>query len=93
MSIIDEFAHGLLGVVALFAGIIVGGLDLTENGLRFLLSDVGLGADVQTVTLIFIELMFLLGVLRLLRGRFRLILVMLMLLLMAHTLGRIARVP
>jgi hypothetical protein len=93
MSILDQFAHGLLGVIGLFAGLVLAGLTMIDGALRYLLSDVGLGSEVQTCAVIFIQVTILLGVLRLLRGRIRLLLAMILMLLLAYTLGRIARMP
>ncbi len=93
MSIIDTFAHGLVSVLGAFARIVLDVLDGAEDGLRALLKDVGLSSDLQTAIFIFVVVMFLLGVVRLLRGRIRSSAALFLILVLAHTLERIAHGP
>jgi hypothetical protein len=90
-TIMDGFAHGVLGVIALFAGLAVAGLAIVENFLRYLLGGVGMNPEEQTLALLFIEVTLVFGIMRLLYKRVRFIFALLFLLLLLHTLGRIAR--
>jgi hypothetical protein len=90
MSILDNVAHGLISVLATFARVMLEGLDFIEGGLRALMSGAGLGNEMQTLLLIFMLALFLLGVLRLLKGRLRMTLALLLILILAHTLEHIA---
>ena len=74
-----------------FARIMLGILGFIEGGMRALMKGVGLNSDMQTVILIFVIVMFLLGVLRLLHGRIRLTVSLILILVLAHTLEGIAR--
>jgi len=93
MSILDNFAHGLLTILAALAHFVLNVLVTVEGWLRALMKGVGLGIDVQTVVIIFILSMFLVGVLRLLGGRLRLTLALVLILILAHTLAGIANGP
>jgi hypothetical protein len=93
MSILDNFAHGLLVILAAFARFILGVLEFVENELRALMHGAGLSLDMQTVVLIFILVMFLVGVLRLLGGRLRLTIALVLILILAHTLAGVASGP
>lgn len=90
MSILDNFAHALLQVLAVLAGFILDSLDFLEGGLKVLMHGTGIGPDVQTLLLIFILSMFLVGVLRLLRGAARFCLGLTLILILAHTIGHLA---
>ncbi len=90
MRIVDSFAHGLVGVCGTFARIMLSMLEFVEGMLRGLMKGAGLNNDVQTVALIFITSMFLVAVLRLLRGRLRTSAALVMILILAHTLETIA---
>ena len=91
MNVLDGFAHGLISVFGTFARIMLDILGFIEGGLRSLMKGAGLNSDVQTVILIFIIAMFLVGVLRLLRGRLRTLVALVLILVLAHTLEGIAR--
>lgn len=93
MSILDRFAHGVLTVFGTFARLVLDLLDFLEGLLRTLLSGAGLSSDVQTVLLIIMIAIFLFGVLRLMKGRIRLTLAVTLILVLAHTMGRIAHGP
>ena len=93
MSLLDTFAHGLVSVLGAFARIVLNVLDGAEDGLRFLLKDAGISSDLQTAIFIFVVVMFLLGVTRLLRGRVRSSAALFLILVLAHTLERIAHGP
>lgn len=93
MNILDRFAHGLLAVFGTFARAVLGALDFIESVLRFLLSGVGLSSDLQTVLLILMITTFLFGVLRLMKGRIRMTMALMLILVLAHTMGRIAHGP
>ncbi len=89
MSVLDGFAHGLIGVLATFVRLVLAVLGAIEGGLRALMSGAGLSSDVQTLLLILLLAIFLFGVLRLLHGRLRLMAAVTLLLVLAHTLGHI----
>ncbi len=91
MNVLDGFAHGLIGVFGTFARIMLGALGFIEDLLRGLMKGAGLNSDIQTVILIFVIAMFLVGVLRLLRGRLRTSVALVLILVLAHTLEGIAR--
>jgi len=93
MRILDNFAHGLLVVLGAFSRFILGLLQAVEGGLRGLMHGAGLSLDVQTVVLIFILAMFLVGVLRLLGGRLRLAVALVLILILAHTIAGIGTGP
>ncbi len=91
MNVLDGFAHGLVGVCGTFARVMLSVLGFIEDTLRGLMKSAGLHNDVQTVLLIFIISMFLVATLRLARGRIRMVLALLLILVLAHTLETIAR--
>ncbi len=91
MNVLDSFSHGLISVLRTFAQLMLGTLGLVEGGLRGLMKGAGLNADAQTVLMIFLLAVFLVAVLRLLRGRLRTLMALLLILVLAHTLEGIAR--
>jgi hypothetical protein len=93
MSILDSFAHGVLVVLGALAHFTLNILVTVEGWLRALMRGAGLSLDVQTVIIIFILTMFLVGVLRLLGGRLRLGIALVLILILAHTLAGIANGP
>ena len=93
MSVLDNFAHGLIGVIAIFVRMVLAVLGAVEGGSRALLSGAGLSSDVQTLLLILLLTTFLFGVLRLLQGRIRLLAALTLFLVLAHTLGHIVQEP
>ncbi len=93
MSILDNFAHGILVVLAAFARFTLAALAMVEGWFRALMKDAGVGIDVQTVLMIFILIMFLVGVMRLLGGRLRMTLAFVLILILAHTLAAIGSAP
>jgi len=93
MSILDNFAHGILIVLAAFARFTLSALATVEGWFRSLMKDAGLSIDVQTVLMIFILLMFLVGVMRLLGGRLRMTIAFVLILILAHTLAGISGAP
>jgi hypothetical protein len=93
MNILDNFAHGLLVVLAAFSRFTLGLLEMVEGWMRALMHGAGLSIDAQTVVLIFILVMFLVGVMRLLGGRLRLALALLLILILAHTLAAVGSSP
>jgi hypothetical protein len=54
MNILDNFAHGLLVVLAALSHFTLGLLELVEGWMRELMHGAGMSLDVQTVVLIFI---------------------------------------
>lgn len=90
MSILDSFAHALLQVLGVFAAFILDCLDFLERGMKALMHGAGIGPDVQTLLVIFILSMFLVGVSRLLRGVLRFCLGLTLILILAHTLAHLA---
>ncbi len=93
MNLLNTFAHGLVSVLGAFARIVLNVLDGAEDGLRALLKSGGLSSDLQTAIFIFVVVMFLIGVTRLLRGRIRSSAALFLILVLAHTLERIAHGP
>jgi hypothetical protein len=93
MNILDNFAHALLVVLAALAHFVLGLLEMVEGWLRALMHGAGMSLDVQTVVLIFILVMFLVGVLRLLGGRLRLAIALVLILILAHTLAALSGGP
>jgi len=93
MNILDNFAHGLLIVLAAFSHFTLGLLEIVEGWMRELMHGAGLSLDVQTVVLIVILVAFLVGVLRLLGGRLRLALALVLILILAHTLASLSAGP
>ena len=93
MHILDNFAHGLLVVLAALSRFILGVLDAIEGWCRNLMHGAGLSLDVQTLVLLFILAMFLVGVMRLLGGRIRLVLALILILILAHTLAGLGSGP
>jgi hypothetical protein len=93
MNILDNFAHGLLVVLSAFSRFIMGLLEMVEGWARELMHGAGLSLDVQTVLLIFVLSMFLVGVLRLLGGRLRLMIALVLILILAHTLASLGSGP
>ncbi len=93
MNLLDNFAHGLLVILAALSHFILTILITVEGWLRSLMKGAGLGIDVQTLVIIFILCMFLVGVMRLLGGRLRLTIALILILILAHTLAGIANGP
>ncbi len=93
MTILDNIAHGVLAVLATFARLVLGTVDLIERTLRSLMSGAGLNSDMQTILLILVLAIFLFATLRLMKGRIRLTLAITLILVLAHTLGGIAHGP
>lgn len=92
MSILDHISHGLLSVIATFARLLLDTLDIIEGALRSLMKGVGLSSESQSLLLILLLCVFLLGALRLMKGRLRMTMSLLLILVLAHTLEHIARV-
>jgi hypothetical protein len=93
MNLLDNFAHGVLVVISAFVHFILTGLDLAEGFFRNQMRGAGLSLDVQTVIMIIILSLFLVGALRLLGGRIRLAIGLVLILILAHTLAGIANGP
>ena len=93
MSVLDSYAHGLIGVLATFVRLALAVLGAIEGGLRALMSGAGLSSDVQTLLLILLLAIFLFTALRLLHGRLRLFAALTLFLVLAHTLGHIVQEP
>ena len=72
----------LTALLALFAGI----FGLIETFLRRLLSQAGLSANVQSVVIIVVAVLFILAVLRAFGGVFRVLLIVFLLLLVIHVM-------
>ena len=90
MSILDKVAHAVLQILGFCAGFVLDALGFAEAGLRSLMLSAGLGPDVQTCLLILIVSTFLMGVWRLLKGALRFVLGLILVLILAHTLGHLA---
>jgi hypothetical protein len=93
MSLLDNFAHGVLVVLSAFVHFILNALDISERFFRGLMKGAGLSLDVQTVVLIIILSLILIGVMRLLGGRIRLVLGLVLILILAHTLAGLGNGP
>ncbi len=93
MNLLDTFAHGLVSVLGAFARMVLEVLDGAEDGLRALLRSGGLSPDLQTAIFILVLVTFLVGATRLLRGRVRSTAALFLILVLAHTLERIAHGP
>ena len=93
MNILDNFAHGLLVVLAALSRFTLGLLEMVEGWMRELMHGAGMSLDLQTVVLIFILVAFLVGVLRLLGGRLRLTIALVLILILAHTLAALTTGP
>ena len=93
MSKLNDAAHIVVLLMSTFARFILVGMDWGEGRLRAMMHGVGLGVDIQTVLVVFVICTFLLGVLRLLKGRLRMASALILFLFLAHTLERIAHSP
>jgi hypothetical protein len=93
MNILDNFAHGLLVVLAALSHFALGLLEMVEGWMRELMHGAGMSLDLQTVVLIFILVAFLVGVLRLLGGRLRMTIALVLILILAHTLASLTTGP
>jgi hypothetical protein len=93
MDLLDKFAHAVIIILGSFARVMLSVLDFIEDGMRTLMNGAGLRSEMQTVVLIFVITMFLVGVLRLLKGRIRTSVSLILVLVLAHTLERIAHGP
>ena len=93
MSKLNDAAHIVVLLMSTFARFILVGMDWGEGTLRAMMHGVGLGVDIQTVLVVFVICTFLLGVLRLLKGRLRMASALILFLFLAHTLERIAHSP
>ena len=85
----DSFSHALVMLLSAVARVMLDALDWIDDTARSLMRSGGLSADLSTVVLIFVLSMFLVGVLRLLKGRLRLSVALLLCLTLAHTLERL----
>jgi len=93
MTLLDTGAHGILTVIASFARLLLDLIEIIEAGLRGLMSGAGLRSDMQSVLMVVLLVVFLFGVLRLLKGRLRLSAALILILVLAHTLEHIAHRP
>ncbi len=93
MSILDNFAHGLLVVIAAMSRFVLGLLQGAEGFMRAMMHGAGLSIDMQNLIMIFILVMFLVGVLRLMGGRLRMTIAILLILILAHTLAGLGNAP
>ncbi len=90
MSLLDQYAHGLLTMFAMLVRLVLNALATVEGGLRALTSSAGLGNDVQTLLVIVILAVFLFAGLRLLKGRLRSAVSFVLLVTLAHTFEHLA---
>ena len=90
MNIAHDVAHGLLQVLALFARLLLTGVQMVENGLRALMSTGGLSSELQTLLLIVLLSALLFACLRLLKGHLRQATAFTLVLTLAHTMEHLA---
>ena len=78
-------------LISTFASSILGALTWCEQAIRGTMNEAGLhGGDLQTLILIFMVGSFLIAVSRLLRGRIRSALVVVLMLTLAHVVSSVA---
>ena len=90
MGLLDRFAHGVVMLISTFASFILGALVWCEHSARGTMTAAGLHGDLQTLVLIFVVASFLIAVSRLLRGRLRSGLVVVLMLTLAHVVSSVA---
>jgi hypothetical protein len=93
LEYINDTARGLLTAISAGAHYVFTGFTIIEDGVRFLSAGLGLNNEAQTLVLLFILAMCLLGTIRLLHGRLRTLLAFLLILILVHALEHIARGP
>ena len=91
MSLLDQFARGLLRLLAMLARLVLTALETIEGGLRALMATGGLSADVQKLLLLALLAVFLFACMRLLKGRLRSAASSILVLTLAHTLEHLGR--
>ena len=91
MSLIEQFAHGLLKMLAMLARLVVTTLETLEDGLRALMATGGLSTDIQMLLLLALLAIFLFACLRLLKGRLRSAVSSILVLTLAHALEHLGR--
>jgi hypothetical protein len=90
MGLLDRFAHSVVVLVSTFASAIINALQWGEGSARSTMSSAGLHGDLQTVVLIFVVGTVMLAVSRLLHGRLRTGLVLVLMLTLAHVCSTVA---
>jgi hypothetical protein len=93
MVIIDNASRAAVTVMSTVARAILNSMDWLESVLRTNMHNGGIGTDLQTVLIMIVICAFLIGSLRLLKGRLRTSISLILVLFLAHTLERIAHGP
>jgi len=90
MGLLDRFAHSLVSILGQFMSFVLGALEWCESSARGTMSSAGLHGDLQTLVLIFVVASVMLACSRLLTGRLRSSLVMVLMLALAHVCSTVA---
>jgi hypothetical protein len=77
-------------LISTFAGAVLSALVWIEEAARYTMSSAGLHGDLQTLVLVVVVATFLLGVSRLMSGRIRASLVVVLMLMLAHVCSSVA---
>ena len=93
MGLLDRFAHSLVMLITTLASFILSVLEWFEHAARGSMTAAGLHGDLQTLVLIFVVATILIAVSRLLRGRLRSSLVIVLMLTLAHVVSSVAHGP
>jgi hypothetical protein len=90
MGLLDRFAHSVVVLVSTLASAIINALQWCEGSARTTMGSAGLHGDLQTVVLIFVVATVMVAVSRLLHGRLRSGLVLVLMLTLAHVCSTVA---
>ncbi len=91
MGLLDRFAHSIVLLISALAGAILNVLVWIEVTARYTMSSAGLHGDLQTLVLVVVFTTILLGVSRLMSGKIRASLVLVLMLMLAHVCSSVAR--
>ena len=89
----DQAINFLLALILGLFGLIVTAIATTEGFLRGLLTEAGIGGQVQSIVLVVTAILLMLAALRLFGGIFGLLITLVLILLVAHILAPGFRVP
>lgn len=90
MGLLDRFAHSMVSILGKFMSFVIGAMEWCETSARNTMSNAGLHGDLQTLVLIFVVASVMLACSRLLSGRLRTGLVLVLTLALAHVCSTVA---
>jgi hypothetical protein len=84
----EQAAHSLVLALSNVVRILMAGIEFGEGGLRTAMQDIGLSVDNQTLLLLFLLSSALVGTIRLVTGRIRIGIALVLILILVHILEK-----